>query len=269
MKIAVLGPRGTFSEEAARKFLPKGELLPCRDIPEVFERVKSGAAKYGVVPVENSLEGSVGITLEQLLEKHLKICGEIVLDIRHALMALPETRLEEVKEIISHPHALAQCKNFLKKLRVKTRNFYSTAEAAREIAEKKLSSTAALAPRSAARLYGLKILKENIQDENQNQTRFVVLAEQDCKNTGRDKTSLVFGLKDKPGALYEALGIFALRGINLTRIESRPSRRALGDYIFYLDFLGHRSEKKIKQALAELERKAAFIKILGSYPRGI
>ncbi len=266
MEVAVLGPRGTFSEEAARKFQPRCELVLCRDIPEVFESVENGKAKWGIAPVENSLEGSIGITLELLLQKELKICGEVVLNISHALMALPETKLEYIKEVISHPHALAQCKNFLKKLRVKTRNFFSTAEAAREISEKKLSSTAALAPRSAAQLYGLKILKEDIQDENQNQTRFLVLAKRDAKKTGRDKTSLIFGLKDRPGALYEALGIFALQGINLTKIESRPSRKALGDYVFYVDFVGHRHEKKIRRALAQLKSKAAFLKILGSYP---
>ncbi len=265
MKISILGPRGTFSEEAAHKFFKNHELLLGKDIEEIFESVLSGKAEYGIVPVENSLEGSVGVTLELLQKKNVKIYGEIILDIRHSLMALPSAGLRDIKEIISHPHALAQCKNFIKTLKVNTRSFHSTAEAAREIAQHKLKNAAAIAPKVAAQLYNLKILKEDIQDENHNQTRFFVIAKKDYEKTGRDKTSIIFGLKDRPGALYEALEGFALEKINLTKIESRPSRKALGDYVFYIDFEGHREDARIRKVLRNLKKRVAFMKVLGSY----
>jgi prephenate dehydratase len=268
MKIALLGPRGTFSEEAAYKFDKNPEIYLCNDIIEIFEKVSKGEVGYGIVPVENSLEGSVGVTLDLLMSKDLKVYREITLDIHHSLMVLPGTKLSEVREVISHPHALAQCKNFLREIKVKTRNFPSTAEAAKEISEKKLKEAAAIAPRVAADLYGLEILKDDIQDRDSNQTRFLVISKYDHEPTGNDKTSIIFGLKHIPGALYHSLGVFYKRNINLTKIESRPSRKALGDYIFFIDFEGHRKEVHIKKALKELERKTTFLKILGSYPRG-
>lgn len=267
MKVAILGPRGTFSEEAALKFDARPELILCKDVEEIFEGINK-KAEFGIVPVENSLEGSVGMTLELLRKKDARIFGEVILDIQHSLVALPETKLGDIREVISHPQALAQCKSFLKGLGVKTRNFSSTAEAAKEIAEKNLKNTAAAAPKVSARLYGLKILKEDIQDEDSNQTRFLIIGKEDHRKTGMDKTSLILGLVDKPGALYETLREFATRKINLTKIESRPSRKALGDYIFYIDFEGHREDIEVKEALKELKNKATFIKVLGSYPRG-
>lgn len=265
MKISILGPRGTFSEEAAHKFFKTPELLLSEDIEEIFESVLSGKADYGIVPVENSLEGSVGVTLELLQKKDVKIYGEIILDIRHSLMALPKVGLRDIKEIISHPHALAQCKNFIKTMKASTRSSHSTAEAAREITQQKIKNAAAIAPKIAAQLYNLKILKEDIQDENRNQTRFLVIAKKDHEKTGRDKTSIILGLRDRPGALYEALKGFALEKINLTKIESRPSRKALGDYVFYIDFEGHREDDRVKKVLEKLREQVAFMKILGSY----
>jgi prephenate dehydratase len=266
MKISILGPRGTFSEEAAHKFSKTPELLLGKDMEEIFESVLSRKADYGIVPVENSLEGSVGVTLELLQKKDTKICGEIILNIRHSLVALPSVGLPDIKEIISHPHALAQCKNFIRNLKANTRSFHSTAEAAREIAQQKLKNVAAIAPKIAAQLYNLKILKEDIQDENRNQTRFLVIATEDHEKTGRDKTSIILGLKDRPGALYDALEGFALEKINLTKIESRPSRKALGDYVFYIDFEGHRKDARVRKVLRNLKKRVAFMKILGSYP---
>lgn len=265
MKISILGPRGTFSEEAVHKFFKTPKLLLGKNIEEIFDSVLSGKADYGIVPVENSLEGSVGVTLELLQKKDAKIYGEIILDIRHSLMALPKAELSDIKEIMSHPHALAQCKNFIKVLKANTRSFHSTAEAAREIAQQKLKNVAAVAPKVAAQLYNLKILKEDIQDENHNQTRFFVIAKKDHEKTGRDKTSIILGLKDRPGALYEALKGFALEKINLTKIESRPSRKALGDYVFYIDFEGHREDVRIRKVLRDLKKQATFVKVLGSY----
>jgi len=267
MKVAILGPRGTFSEEAAMRFASEAELELAGDIAGVFEMVASGVCSYGVVPVENSLEGPVGITLELLLKNDLMVYGEVVVDIKHALMALPDSRLQDIQEVISHPHALAQCKGFVNELGVRTRNFPSTAGAAREVGEKSLKGVGAIAPTVAAGLYGLAILTEGIQDDDSNQTRFLVISTSDHPPTGHDKTSVVIGLKDKAGALHECLGIFARRGINLTRIESRPSRKGLGDYLFFIDFEGHRKDKVVKEVLGELLDSLAFLKVFGSYPR--
>ncbi len=198
----------------------------------------------------------------------MKIYKEIVLDINLNLMALHDTDIAQIKEIFSHPHALAQCKNFLKSIDAKTRNFPSTADAAREIRDKNLKDTAAIAPNVAAGLYGLQILKENLQDEDFNQTRFLVISKRDHEKTKNSKTSVIFSLMDKPGALHEALGIFASHGINLTKIESRPSKKALGDYVFFVDLDGHLDDAAVKNAIDELKQKAAFLKVLGSYAAG-
>ena len=267
MKTAILGPRGTFSEEAAFLFEKDPDILLCRDIEEIFSHVISGSTDYGIVPVENSLEGSIGMTSELLLREDVKIFKEIVLDIRHSLMALEGTGIGDISEIISHPHALAQCKGILEELDVNTRNFSSTAEAAREVSEKDLKGTAAIASKVAASLYGLKILRDDIQDEDKNQTRFFVISKKDHERTQNDKTSLIIGLKDRPGALHDSLKSFAERNINLTKIESRPSRKALGDYIFYIDLEGHREDEAVSDVLEELKANTAFLKVLGSYPK--
>jgi prephenate dehydratase len=266
MKVAILGPRGTFSDEAAHLFDKDPDLRLCRDIEEIFDSVITGTSEFGIAPMENSLEGSIGMTSELLLKEDIKVYSEIVLDIRHSLMALPGTALGDITEVISHPQALAQCKGTLKELGILTRNFPSTAEAAKEVREAGLKTTAAIAPKVAASLYDLEILKDDIQDESENQTRFLVISKSDHAATGSDKTSLVIGLKDRPGALFDTLKSFAGAGLNLTKIESRPSRKALGDYIFYIDLEGHRDDDKVKGVLRELEESTAFLKILGSYP---
>jgi len=265
-RVALLGPRGTFSEAAAEAFFESPEPVLKGDLEEVFEAVSCGEAEAGIVPVENSLEGSVGLTLDLLLKTELKAAGEVVLDIRHSLMALPETEIGDIKEVISHPHALAQCKGFLRDLGVRTRNFPSTSGAAREIAEKGLKNTAAVAPGFAAKLYDLKVLKNDIQDEELNQTRFLIVAGEDSERTGRDKTSLVLAIKDRPGALHDLLSEFAKRDVNLTRIESRPSRRGLGDYLFYIDLEGHREDEAVEGALSGIKDKVKLLKVVGSYP---
>ncbi|RMF88956.1 MAG: prephenate dehydratase [Methanobacteriota archaeon] len=268
-RIAILGPKGTFSEEAALRFNPDLERAAYSSIEEVFDAVRGGAARYGVVPVENSLEGSVSATLELLLKSDIQICREIVLDITHCLMALPGTGIQEIEEVISHPHALAQCRGFLKTLPgVKTRNFPSTAEAAREIASKGLSKTAAIGSRIAADLYGLSILEEGVEDEERNQTRFFVLSKECPEKSGQIKTSIVIAVRDRPGALYEILGYFARGGVNLTKIESRPTKKSLGDYIFYIDFLGDAGDERIRGILEKVAGLTTFFKVLGSYSTG-
>ncbi len=267
MRVALLGPRGTYSEEALRRFERNAEPVLCKDIESIFDNVLSGSTEFGIVPVENSLEGSVNMTLDMLLKQDVKIYKEIVIDINHNLMALPDTDIAHIREIYSHPHALAQCKNFLKSINVRTRNFLSTADAAREIRDRNLKNTAAIAPKVAAKLYGLKILKENLQDEDFNQTRFLVISRKDHERTEDSKTSVIFSLIDKPGALHEALGIFASHDINLTKIESRPSKKALGDYVFFVDLEGHLEDTAVKDSIDELKQKTAFLKVLGSYAR--
>jgi prephenate dehydratase len=266
MRVSLLGPRGTFSEEAALKFFKDPEMIYRGDIEAIFEDVLSGEAENGLVPIENSLEGSVGVTLDLLLKKDVKIRGEVVIDVRHSLMALPGASLNDLREVISHPHALAQCRGFIKMHGLKTKNYPSTAGAARDLAEKRLQGVAAIAPERAARLYGLQIIERDIQDEDFNQTRFLVIALEDSPVTGRDKTSVIFALSHRPGSLYEALWPFARAGINLTKIESRPSRKALGDYVFYLDFEGHRRDKDVAEVLSQLRSRVTFLKVLGSYP---
>ncbi len=263
-KIAILGPRGTFSEEAAYRFMLSPYLVLARDLEEIFSLVEKGEVEFGVVPIENSIEGSVHIAQELLIKRNVKIYSEVIMNINHALLAKKGTKIEDINEIISHPQALAQCKQIIREIGAKTRNAPSTAEAAREVS--KLENAAAIAPLSAAKLYNLEVLKENVQDVEENKTRFLIISQRDHEPTGRDKTSLILSLKDKPGALYQILKIFADMNINLTKIESRPSRKALGDYIFFIDFEGHREDEKIKKALKELKSGTSFLKILGSYP---
>ncbi|MFQ5815006.1 MAG: prephenate dehydratase [Candidatus Hydrothermarchaeaceae archaeon] len=266
-KVAILGPRGTFSEEAAARFFRDPDFLLADDIEEVFENVVAGKADYGIVPVENSLEGSVGMTMEMLLKEGAKIYGEVTLDIKQQLLAPEGVKLNEIKVVASHPHALAQCKEFIRKYNFTPANYASTAEAAREIARLKTPGTAAIASETAASMYGLRVIKRDIQDDYLNKTRFLVIHRGDHPQTGNDKTSIVIGLEDKPGALYELLGAFAERQINLTKIESRPSRKALGDYIFYIDLEGHRTDPFVEDVLSDLKRRSSFLKVLGSYPK--
>lgn len=269
--VSTLGPEATFSHEAALKFLEaegeQGKIVFCSDIEEVFEHVEQGKSKFGIVPIENSLEGSVGLTLELLLTRHASICREIVIEIKHALLGCENSSLSGIAEVYSHPHALAQCKSFIKKHNLKTRNFSSTAEAAKKVAELKDKRIAAIASERAAEIYGLKIIAKNIQDFPENKTRFIAIAKE-CRAKEKiknAKTSIIAGVEDKPGALYELLGVFAKRRINLTKIESRPSRKSLGDYVFFIDFQGSMHDNAVKEAIEEIKSRASFFKFLGSY----
>jgi prephenate dehydratase len=235
-------------------------------IIEVLDAVKNKVVNIGVVPIENSIEGPVGLTLDLLAHDYnLFIKKEINLSIRHNLLLNNDTRFEDIRVIYSHAQALSQCRKFIEKIGVKTSTTYSTAAAAKLITTEK--NAGAIGTKKAAEIYGLKIEAENIQDYKNNVTRFIVLDDHDHFPTGNDKTSIVFYLiKDKPGGLYEILGEFAKNGINLTKIESRPSKEKLGSYIFFVDFEGHRDDKKIKNILNKIKQKISFVKILGSYP---
>ncbi len=268
VKVAFQGERGAYSESAVYTFFgDAAEVKPCRDLTEVFESVDEQEVPVGVVPVENSLEGSVNQTYDLFLKHNLKVSGEIIIRISHCLIANPSTSLDTVKTVYSHPQALAQCRSFLERLGSDLIPTYDTAGSVKMLKEKGLKDAAAIASEKAAEIYGMKILAREIEDPPTNYTRFFVISKNDAPRTGRDKTSIIFAATHTPGALYHALGEFAKRDINLTKIESRPTRQKPWEYNFYLDFEGHGTEENCAAALKALEKSALFIKILGSYPR--
>ena len=266
--VAFQGERGAYSESAVYQFFgSKVQVKPCRDFRDVFESVKKQEVQAGVVPVENSIEGSVNQNYDLFFNYDLKVCGEVIVKVAHCLIANPGTTLESVKTVYSHPQALAQCRIFLEGLRVELIPAYDTAGSVKLIKEKNLTNAVAIASEKAAELYGMQILARDIADNKENYTRFFVLSKEDSVPTGKDKTSIIFSAKHEPGSLYHALGEFAKRNINLTRIESRPTKKTAWEYNFYLDFEGHRTEPKCTEALKALEQYAIFVKVLGSYPK--
>ena len=264
--IASLGPKGTFSEEAAVKhFGGQAPVSLCTSIDEVFRSVESGNIGYGVVPVENSTEGAVGRTLDLLLSTPLKICGEVVLPVHQNLLS-KGSDIAAVKRIFSHAQSLAQCNRWLAQNcpRAERIPVASNAEAARMAQED--AGSAAIAGRPAADYYGLLVLAGNIEDEPNNTTRFVVVSRQDVPRSGNDKTSLVMSTRNVPGAIHELLTPLAENGVSMTRLESRPSRTGLWEYVFFLDMEGHQGDENVARALQAMRGLAAFLKILGSYP---
>ena len=268
VNVAFQGEKGAYSESAVYKFFGLSvDVKPCRDLTEAFESVDKQESKFGVVPVENSLEGSINQTYDLFLKHDLKVCGEVIVRVSHCLLANKGTTLKQVKAVYSHPQALAQCRNFLERSGWELIPTYDTAGSAKMLKEKGLKDAAAIASERAAELYGLKILAREIEDNPNNYTRFFVLSKEDSPKTGNDKTSIIFAAAHKPGSLYQALGEFAKRGISLTKIESRPTKQTPWEYNFYLDFEGHRSEPRCTETLEALKEYSAFIKILGSYPK--
>lgn len=266
MKVAFLGPAGTYSQEAARKhFGSATELVACANIDEVFRRVEKGEAGFGVVPVENSTEGAVGRTLDLLLATPARICGEVMLPVRQCLMSRVKT-LAGIKRVYSHTQSLAQCQRWIARNlpHAETVAVVSNAEAARRAAAEK--GAAAIAGRIAAELYAVPILARNIEDEARNTTRFLVISEADAPPSGQDKTSLIMSTRNVPGAIHDLLTPLAKNGVSMTRLESRPARTGLWEYVFYVDIDGHASDPAVKKALSAIERKASFLKNLGSYP---
>jgi len=266
-KVAFQGERGAFSEDAVITFFGDAELFPSRYIGDVFEAVLKDSVDFGVVPVENSQAGSINDTYDLLLNYPVNIFGEIHLRISHCLMALPGESLDGIKVIYSHPQALAQCEEFLSKLKAEIIPTYDTAGSAKRIKEAGLKGCAAVASKRAAQIYGLEILAEKIETNVNNYTRFFVISKRKAEPTPKSKTSLVLSTKNIPGALYTCLGAFATRDINLTKLESRPSKDKPWEYVFYVDFEGHIDDKVCQEALMELKDKVNFMKILGSYPR--
>ncbi len=269
LDIAYLGPEGTFTQTAALKhFGHSVNTTSFGSIDQVFREVESGASHYGVVPIENSIEGVVNHTLDMLHHSSLMICGEVELRIHHHLLSKDES-LAELTHVYSHQQSLAQCRAWLdiNLIKAERMSVTSNAEAARIAAKEK--QVAAIASEAAGELYGLNKLASNIEDEPDNTTRFLVIGKDMCPACGSDKTSLIFSAPNKPGALHKMLSCFADNGVSMTRIESRPSRREMWDYVFFVDIEGHADDKLVKKALAELEDCAAMVKLLGSYPRAV
>ena len=263
-KVAFLGPEGTFSHEAAS--MVSENLISYCSIQQVMGAVERGECVCGIVPIENSIEGPVSLTLDSLIHNFdLKIRNEIVIPINHNLLAAKDMSVDEIKNVYSHSQALGQCQPYLERHGITAHYTLSTAAAAKRVAE--TGEDAAIGTLKAAELYNLKVIDTNIQENFNNETRFVVLDNEDSPITGNDKTSISFSLfEDNPGGLYELLGLLAEDNINLTKIESRPSKEGLGHYIFFIDLEGHRLDENIKNILNDLDNQTSFFKILGSYP---
>lgn len=269
LSVAFLGPLGTYSEEAASKqFGGLSSPVQCASIDEVFRVVESGQVDYGVVPVENSTEGAIGRTLDLLMQSSLNICGEVELPVHHNLMSTQKDKTA-IRKVYSHAQSLGQCHEWLNRNLpgVEREAVASNAEAARIAADE--SAAAAIASKRAAELFGLTLLAENIEDDPRNTTRFLILATHDVAPSGHDKTSLVMATRNVPGAVVKLLSPLAENGVSMTKLESRPSYTGLWEYVFFVDIDGHRNDKKVAKSLSEIEQRAAFLKVLGSYPMAV
>jgi prephenate dehydratase len=265
--VAFQGEHGAYSEQAVfQHFGQEVVTLPCRSFEGIFAAIEAGEADFGVLPIENSLAGSINRAYDLLLEHDMRVWGEAFLRVRHNLMAPANTTLDQVSVVRSHPQALAQCERWLTQRGLQAVTWYDTAGSARELANHPEPGVAVIASELAARTYGLEILASGIEDLAWNFTRFFVVGQGDPPISGRTKTSLVFAVSHEPGSLYACMGEFATRGINLTKLESRPRRNRPWHYVFYLDFEGHWQDPTCQQALVGLLSRAAFVKLLGSYP---
>lgn len=266
-KIAFQGIAGAYSEQAIRQFFgPEIESVPCKTLDDIFLAVENGDTELGMLPVENAVAGSVTRSYELLMEHDLRIHAEVILRVRHMLMAPPGTDLEEVTQARSHPQALAQCHRYLERHGIKPEPAFDTAGSARDLAAEPKPGVAAVASSLAAELYDLEILDPAIEDYPFNYTRFFVLAQESPPRAPRSKTSIIFTTPHQPGALYDCMGEFAKRRINLSKIESRPRLNRPWQYIFYLDFEGHCQDPVCESAIMALLRRSSFVKLLGSYP---
>ena len=266
LSVAYLGPEGTFTEAAAlKRFGSAIQGQSCATIDDVFRAVESGTAHYGVVPAENSTEGAIGRTLDLLLQSPLQVCSEVMLAIHQCLLAR-QCDLGKIKTVYSHAQSLGQCQGWLNANLPHAARIAvsSNAEAARLAAEN--AQSAAIAGVQAAAHFGLSVCVENIEDDANNTTRFLVLGNQEVAPSGKDKTSLVMSAANRPGAVHDLLVPLAKHGVSMTKLESRPARSGLWEYIFFVDIEGHQSDAKVAAALAELKQVAAFVKVLGSYP---
>jgi len=267
-KVAFQGERGAFSEDAIIKFFGIDVTpVPCLYFGDVFNMVDKGLADFGAVPVENSQAGSINEIYDLLLEYPLTIYGEIDLIVNHFLMALPGETLQSIKRIYSHPKALAQCEKFLSEIDAEIVPTYDTSGSAKMIKDAKLKNCAAIASERAADIYGLEIMARNIESTKNNYTKFFIISSEKSKHAEENKTTLILKTENKPGALYSCLGAFAKRNINLTKLESRPTKDKPWEYLFYVDFEGHVDDKNCAEALKEMKKYTSLLKILGSYPK--
>lgn len=272
MKVAFQGELGAYSEGALiQHFGGDVTSAPCEVFEDVFATVERGDADYAVLPIENSLAGSIHRNYDLLLRHDLHIIGEIDFRVQHNLLALPGVELGDVERVISHPQALAQCEGYLNRLGVIREATYDTAGSAKRVRAENLRDTAAIASTRAAQVYDLAIIADGIEDNDENYTRFIVLSpnKQSPPEGEPAKTSIVFSFENEPGALFKALSVFALRDIDLTKIESRPLHGRRWEYLFYLDFVASLAEDRAQNALRHLEEIATFMRVLGSYPRSV
>jgi prephenate dehydratase len=266
VRLAYQGEPGAYSEAAALVYGGSHtETLPCKSFDEVFEAVEKKKATHGVVPLENSIGGTIHRNYDLLLDHELQITGEVELDVVHCLQALPGTKLADVKIVYSHPQALAQCERYLRELGATVEAVYDTAGGAKLVAEQKLQGAAALASRRAAEVFGLEVLQEAVQDYEYNITRFAIIG--GALPSDGNKTTIVFSLPSTPGALFKALSVFALRDINLTKLESRPLRGSPWEYLFYVEVDARRDDLQCARALTHLAEFAKWTRVLGTYKR--
>lgn len=273
LKISFQGEHGAYSEQAIARFLNQQgitsfQTVPCLSFSDAIEHTIAGKSDFVMIPVENSLAGSVVPAYDELIKSNLKVKAEIILKIKHCLMGLPGVQISEVESVISHPQALSQCANSLKKLKLVPEAFVDTAGAAKHIFEKNKKNHLAIAGELAAETYGLKIFQSEFEDESFNYTRFLLMGYEDIKEDSTDskfKTTLIFSVEDKSNALVNMLNVFGKYNINLTKIESRPSRNRAWNYLFFIDFEGSEDDLNIQKALLEVLKKSTFLKVLGSY----
>jgi prephenate dehydratase len=267
MRVAFQGEPGAYSEQAAYEYFGPVETLPYETFEAVFEAVSTGQCEKGLIPIENSLAGSIHKNYDLLLRHELSIVGEYFLRVQHCLIALPNVQKSDIRRAISHPQALEQCAGYLRSLGIKPETVYDTAGSVKMLKESSASDLAAIASRRAAELYGMQILEEGIEDNPENYTRFLAICPVSATPQTEAKTSIVFTLKNTPGALFKALSVFALREIDLTKIESRPLAGKPWEYLFYIDFIGAVQEEPVHRALDHLSEYALTLRVLGSYPR--
>ncbi|MDP1715530.1 MAG: prephenate dehydratase [Anaerolineales bacterium] len=267
MKVAFQGEAGAYSELAVFGYFGSVETLPCESFDAVFDAVVSKKCELALIPIENSLAGSIHQNYDLLLRHNLYIVGEYLLRVRHCLIAIPGVQKKEITKAISHPQALGQCADYLRTHGIKAEQVYDTAGSVKILKESGARDVAAIASRRAAELYGMEILEEGIEDNPENYTRFLAIQHETKMPEGEAKTSIVFTLKNVPGALFKALSVFALRDIDLTKIESRPLQGKPWEYLFYIDFIGATYEETTKRALDHLGEYALMLRVLGSYPR--
>ncbi len=266
MKVAIQGEPGSFSDEAVHAFLRGTLVVPCASSSEVFERLDNGSVAAAMIPIENSLAGPVGLHLDLLAGSKVFIQKEFRLRIRHNLIAAPGVKLRDLRKVYSHPVALEQCRDFFRKNpHLRSESFYDTAGSVKHVVQERLRDTGAIASREAARVYGGHILRQGLEDDKQNFTRFFLVSRSRRPLPGANKTSIAFALKNQPGALFKALSVFALREIDLSKIESRPLRGRPWEYVFFVDYR-RGNDEAARKALAHLGEIAEFVKVLGVYP---